>query len=76
MRFFLDGGDPAVGGGPSRFKRGTPASAGLLEGLSVDGVEEDVGDGLPPLSIATAGVGNSWDVSTKEKVVEAYLLGS
>ena len=45
------------------------------EVLVLAAAEDDVGNGLSPLSTAAAGAGYVRDVSIKEKVVESDLLG-
>jgi hypothetical protein len=42
--------------------------------LVLAAAEDDVGNGLSPLSTATAGASDVWNVLTKEKVVESDLL--
>ena len=47
----------------------------LPEVLVLAAAEDDVGNGLSPLSTAAAGASDVRNVSTKEKVVESNLLG-
>ena len=47
----------------------------LPEVLVLAAAEDDVGDGLSPLSTAAAGASDVWNVSIEEDVVESDLFG-